>query len=76
MEKVTTINQLKELSQETNDFCVVLKFGLRSSKTIFFDGELFFIYNDIDGSEDELTEAELIDSIIGEAITKGAFYKY
>jgi hypothetical protein len=76
MEKVTTINQLKDLAEDTTDFCVVLKFGLRSSKTISFDGELFYIYNDIDGSEDELTEAELMESIIGEAITKGAFYKY
>jgi hypothetical protein len=76
MEKVTTLNELKHLAEETNDFCVVLKFGLRSSKTISFDGELFYIYNDIDGSEDELTEAELMESIIGEAITKGAFYKY
>lgn len=76
MKQVTSIDQLKELSEETSDFCIVLNFGLKSSKTILYDGELFYIFNDIDDSETELTEAELTESIIGEAINKGSFYKY
>jgi hypothetical protein len=76
MQKVNSINELKQLEGECSDFFILLNFGLRSSKTISFDGEFFYVFNDIDGSETALTEIELKNSIIGEAISKGSFYKY
>lgn len=76
MKKVNSINELKQLDGECSDFFILLNFGLKSSKTISFDGEFFYVFNDIDGSEVALTETELKNSIIGEAINKGSFYQY
>jgi len=42
-------------------------------------GDYFWIYNSIDDSELALTAGELMDArmtLIGEAITKGAFWMY
>lgn len=56
---------------------VQLNFGLRSSKDISFDdnGD-YFIYNLIDDSEETIEHDGLMSSFIGEALDKGALYKY
>lgn len=76
MQKLTTIDQLKSACEETSEFFVMLNSGIRSSKNISWDGETFYLIHEIDDSEEELTEAELMNTIIGEAISKGAFYSY
>ena len=80
--QVKSVNQLKTIlaDGETKDFFILLHFGLRSSKAISFDGDnTFYVLNEIDGTEQELTEQELMSSDItniGKAINNGAFYLY
>lgn len=80
--QVKSVNQLKTIlaDGETKDFFILLNFGLRSSKAISFDGDnTFYVENSIDGTEQELTEQELMNSDItniGKAINNGAFYLY
>jgi len=80
MTQIKSIAQLKKHCKENGgqaEFFVHLNGGLRSSKTIFHEGgKRFEVINEIDWSEESMTEAELKDSIIGEAIKKGAFYSY
>ena len=77
--RITTIQQLKELAKNENglDCFILLNGGLRSSKHIRYwpDDNSFFVLNLIDGSEQELTEGQLLDraySNVGEAMKKGA----
>ena len=80
--QVKSVNQLKTIlaDGETKDFFILLHFGLRSSKAISFDGDnTFYVLNEFDGTEQELTEQELMDSDItniGKAINNGALYLY
>lgn len=80
--QVKSTDQLKTIlaDGETKDFFILLNFGLRSSKAISYDGSsTFYVLNEIDGTEQELTGQELMSSEftnIGEAINKGAFYLY
>ncbi|MDD5458124.1 MAG: hypothetical protein PHF37_01855 [Phycisphaerae bacterium] len=75
--RIKTIKQLKELAKNGLDCFILLNYGLKSSKHIRFfpDDNSFFVWNLIDDSEQELTEAQILDSEysnIGEAIKKGA----
>lgn len=78
--QVKSVDQLKTIlaDGETKDFFILLNFGLRSSKAISFDGDnTFYVLNEIDDTEQELTEQELMNSDItniGKAINNGAFY--
>jgi hypothetical protein len=56
---------------------VQLNFGLRSSKDISFDdnGD-YSVYNSIDDSEETIEHDNLMSTFIGEALEKGALYKY
>ena len=80
--QVKSTDQLKTIlaDGETKDFFILLNYGLRSSKAISYDGSsTFYVLNEIDDTEQELTEQELMNSDItniGEAINKGAFYLY
>jgi hypothetical protein len=72
---------LEKLSKdEPIDCFIALADGTcRSSKSVFYDSEkkVFSIINEIDDTEDILTPKQLhADSNIGEAIDKGAFYRY
>lgn len=82
--KITSQEQLDELLRERKDkydapleCFVLLNFGLRSSKDIYLedDGD-YYIYDECDDSEETLRHSELMKSFIGEAISKGALYKY
>ena len=75
--RIRTIQQLKELAKNGLDCFILLNGGLRSSKHIRFhpDDNSFYVLNLIDDSEQELTEAQILDSAhtnIGEAMKKGA----
>lgn len=80
--QVKSVNQLKTIlaDGETKDFFILLNFGLRSSKAISYDGSsTFYVLNEIDDTEQELTEQELMNSDItniGKAINNGALYLY
>jgi len=80
--KITSMEQLKREAKDQWDgeFFILLKGNLRSSKRIVWDEEekRFFIINFIDDSEQELTEAQLMDkgyTNIGYAMSKGALFK-
>ena len=56
---------------------VLLNFGLRSSKDISFnENNDYYVYNTVDDSEEIIVHSQLMNSFIGEAISKGALYKY
>lgn len=56
---------------------VLLNFGIRSSKDILLnENNDYHIYNEIDDSEEIIVHSQLMSSFIGEAINKGALYKY
>lgn len=77
---VKDIQHLKKLCKDRLvDGCILLQHGARSSKSIRFDSEsgIFYIYNDIDDTDQELTEEQLFtESNIGEAINNEAFRLY
>lgn len=78
--KVTSIEHLEQILNdgEGRDFYILLNGGLRSSKHISYDDtSTFWVLNLIDDTEQELTEAQLMDrdyTNIGYAIENGAFY--
>ena len=75
--RIKTITQLKELAKNGLECFILLNGGLRSSKYIRYypDDNSFYVLNLIDDSEQELTEAQILDSKytnIGQAMEKGA----
>ena len=75
--RIRMIEQLKKLAKNGLDCFILLNGGLRSSKHIRYypDDNSFYVLNLIDDSEQELTEAQILDSSytnIGEAMKKGA----
>lgn len=80
MEKITSIDQLNKLieDEEVVDAFILLNGGFRTSKDISFgeDSNSYCVFNEIDGSDDTYTLEELKQSLIGEAMSKGALYKY
>jgi hypothetical protein len=76
MKQVKSMAHLKELTADDPvEFHLVLNGGLYSRKTISFGGGTFLVWNHIDDTERELTEAQLIDrsySNVGYAIEQGA----
>jgi len=75
--RIKDIKQLKDLAKTENGLdCYILLNGyLRSSKHIryFPDDNSFYVLNFIDGSEEELTETQILDSAytnIDEAMKK------
>ena len=80
--KITSMEQLKKEAKDPDDaeFFILLRGYLRSSKRIVWEEEerKFFIINFIDDTEQELTEAQLMDkgyTNIGYAMTQGALFK-
>ena len=79
--KILSQKQLDRLIEKNSDRSldcfVLLNYSLRSSKSITFDGDSYYIYNEIDDSGDIVKHNKLMDSFpIGEAIKKGALYTY
>jgi hypothetical protein len=80
MIRIKSIQQLKRESRQGAEFFIHLKFNLRSTKWIEWDAQnkVFNVINFIDGSEQTLTEKQLMDqewSDIGHAINSGWLYK-
>lgn len=77
--RINSQEELDELlkEEETIDCFVQLNFGLRSSKEISKDdtGD-YWVYNAVDDSEENIKHSQLMKTFIGEAISKGALYKY
>ena len=78
--KIESIEQLKKLTANGCDCFILLIGNLRSNKHIWYDDESnrFEIINYIDGSEQALTEQQLMDkgyTNIGYAMTRAALYK-
>lgn len=73
--QVKSITHLRELiSNGMNRYFIRLNFGVKSSKWIEMTGNNFYVFHEIDGSDEVLTEQELADENIGRAIENGAFY--
>jgi hypothetical protein len=80
MIKINSMQQLKRESRLGSEFFIHLRFNLRSTKWIEWDAQsrVFNVINFIDGSEQVLTEKQIMDpqwSLIGHAITSGCLYK-
>lgn len=78
MTKVLSVAHLREMVQKgEHDFFIVLAGGFaKSSKNIDCSDDNFYVFNEIDGTEDQYSDEEFAESFIGEAITKGALYCY
>ena len=80
VKQVKSLEELRGILSdgETREFYIQLNYGLRSSKAISYDGDdTFYVLNEIDGTEQELTGQELMDgdiTNIGKAIENGSFY--
>ena len=72
---VTSIAELRtELAHGHHDYCILLG-GIRSSKHIWPAGLQFDVCNEIDGTDQLLSECELFTlSNIGPAMKYGRFY--
>ena len=76
------INSVEELIEEINSGNHDFFIGgglLRSSKYIEYNNDNFYIYNEVDDTEQTLTSKELFDkdcTNIGFAINQGCFYSY
>ena len=76
---VSNIKQLKGLIKRgVHDYYIKLELGLRSSKYIVLvaKGKVFLVCHVIDGSEAAYNEKGLMESHIGEAMKKNAFFYY
>ena len=80
--QITSLDELKREAQGEQDveFFILLNCNLRSSKRIVWDEEdkRFYIFNYLDDTEQELTEAQLMNreyTNIGYAMTRGALFK-
>lgn len=80
--KVKSLEHLKQILSdrdgETREFFILLNGGLRSSKLMSWDGgNTFYVLNLIDDTEQELSEAQLMDrsyTNVGYALENGALY--
>ena len=78
--KIESIEELKTLTKNGCDCFILLNGNLRSSKHVWFDeeGKQFEVINMIDGSEQCLSEKQIMDkdyTNIGDAIRKGALFQ-
>lgn len=71
------LDALLEGENNTVECFVQLNYGLISSKQISKDdnGD-YWVYNKIDDSEEIIKHSHLMKTFLGEAISKGALYKY
>ena len=79
MTRIESAQQLREaVLNGSHDFFIRLNFALKSSKTIDVEKDgSFSVVNEIDGTEQTLTEEQLRDASltnIGTAIERGAFW--
>lgn len=81
-QKINSQNELDDLIKNVKggyplECFVLLNFGLRSSKDISLnENHDYHVYNTVDDSEEIIVHSQLMNSFIGEAISKGVLYKY
>ena len=78
--QIKSLVELKKESVNGADFFILLNHGLISRKHIWYDEDVkqFEVINMIDGTEQVLSEEEIMDEMltnIGKAILRGVFYK-
>lgn len=78
---IKDFDHLQDLLNENDghlECYIILKGGLRSSKTIQFDGVNYHVHNEIDDSwQDDLTKEQVLEETnIGKALEVGALYQY
>lgn len=68
----------RKISKGTHDFYIRLNYGARSSKFIDYNTRthMFHVMHEIDGSEEDMTERELLKSNIGKALCEGSLFYY
>lgn len=83
VKKINSQEELDELldgvtENENNPLeCFIqLNYGIRSSKEIYRSGEDYYIYNDVDDTDEIIEHDKLMDSFIGKAIKSGSLYKW
>ena len=80
IKNIKDLDKLLETSENHSLECfVALNGGARSSKDVYKENNIYYVYNYVDDTENSFTEEELFDSsktIIGDAITSGNFYVY
>ena len=76
--RVRSVDELKKLTDngEGCNVFIALCHGLRSSKHISRDGDTWYVYNEVDDTEDVCTDADISGGRIGECIAKGTLYRY
>ena len=78
--KIESIEQLRLFAGTYDGLnCyVLLNYGLHSSKSIHYENGVYWIWNLIDDTEQELTEEQLFDrslTIIGDAMKSGNLFQ-
>lgn len=75
---VSTVDELRQhLEKGHHDYCILLNFGVRSSKRISLDSKGKFKVNHcIDDTREGMTEKRLMKSNIGKAMLKNSFLVY
>lgn len=79
-QRVDSITHLRQiLTKGEGEFFVLLNKYVKTTKTIYYDDDTgkYHVENRIGDSDQELTEEEIMSeehTIIGKAITKGAFF--
>lgn len=75
---VGTVDELRQhLEKGHHDYCILLNFGVRSSKRVSLDSKGKFRVNHcIDDTREGMTEKQLMKSNIGKAMLKNSFLVY
>lgn len=75
---VGTMDELRQhLEKGHHDYCILLNFGVRSSKRISLDSKgKFRVNHSIDDTREGMTEKQLMKSNIGKAMQKNSFLVY
>lgn len=76
MKQIQSLQELKDLSSgEGNDFCITFNFRLCSNKRLQYDDNQWYVYNEIDDTEQVLDDNGLkTNTNIIDALDKGALF--
>jgi hypothetical protein len=78
MQQIRSKEELDAILSNGNplDCFLLLKRGLRSSKSITFNDGTYWVYNEIDDTEIKIDQSEFETSFLAEAIKAGALWSY
>jgi hypothetical protein len=79
MKQINSLEELIETIQSGNHDFFIGGGLCRSSKYMEYDDDIFYIFNEIDDTEQTLTKKQLFDedyTNIGTSINNGTFYAY